>query len=105
MNSLQVDTVIEPNVTIMVLSGSADVSGSEELDRKLTVLSAQRPKVLIFDLSQLKFISSLAIGSLLRFTRGLTQTGGQIGLGAVRGRRSRRGRGRPGTHAGHQPEE
>ena len=80
MSGLTVEIVPNSNATIARLIGAADLNGSPELDRKLLGLSAQRPKVLIFDLSGLTFISSLAMGSLINVAHGLSKHGGKVAI-------------------------
>jgi anti-anti-sigma factor len=80
MDVLDVTIMVEPNATVVRFSGSADVSNVAALDQKLMVLSAQRPKCVIFDLGGLRFISSICMGSFIRFNHGLTRVGGCVSL-------------------------
>lgn len=84
MSGLTVEIIPNSHTTIARLIGAADLNGSAELDRKLLGLSAQRPKVLIFDLSGLTFISSLAMGSLINVAHGLSTHGGKVAVAAAR---------------------
>lgn len=83
MSALVVEIISNPSATLITLTGAADVSGSPELERKLTMVSAQRPKVAILDLSGLTFISSLCMGSLIQFGHGLTKRGSRVAVAAA----------------------
>jgi anti-anti-sigma factor len=83
MSGLAIEIVPNSHFTIARLIGAADVSGSPELDRKLLALTAQRPKLLILDLSGLTFISSLAMGSLINAAHSLTRHGGKVAVAAA----------------------
>jgi len=58
------------------VSGSAGFAEAEALERALAPALLQRPSRLILDLSELKFISSLAMGVLRRVSAS-TQTHGR----------------------------
>lgn len=83
MKSLNVQIIPHPQATIVALQGSADIAGTSDLDRALTVLSAQHPTQLVFDLSELKFISSLGMGLLIRFAHGMQSRGCSMRLAAA----------------------
>jgi anti-anti-sigma factor len=65
------------------LSGDAGVASVDELQRLLLPLSARRPVLLVLDLSGLEFISSLAMGALVAFQRGLKRHQCRVVLAAV----------------------
>jgi anti-anti-sigma factor len=59
---------------------AAQVAG---LDRELSKVLAKKPKIVVFEGSQLSFISSLALGSLIAFQRNMAKHGGQVRLAAL----------------------
>jgi anti-anti-sigma factor len=65
------------------LSGDAGVASADELQRLLLPLSARRPALLVLDLADLVFISSLTMGILVAFQRGLKPHQSQLVLAAV----------------------
>ena len=84
MSDLKVQTVAHPDGTVIVqLAGHADIAGAGVLERNLTFLSAKHPKHVIFDLSAVEFISSLAMGVIMQFRRGCTTWGGRVTLAAA----------------------
>ena len=67
---------------VLGLVGSADVTGALVLDQQLRRIVAQRPPLTVFDLSQMKYISSVGIGVLLNFRRHAEDWGGRVMLAA-----------------------
>jgi anti-anti-sigma factor len=67
---------------VVALVGSADVSAGAALDQQLAKLGARRPKRVVFDLSQLKYISSVCISLLLKFRTTMSGWGGKVTLAA-----------------------
>src|SRR4051794_33825402 len=65
---------------VLALVGSADVIGGQVLDQHLRKLVAARPRLVVFDLSHLKYISSVGIGVLLNFQRNSEDWGGKVRL-------------------------
>lgn len=53
---------------------------TDKLQHELTRIYAQRPKVLVFDLSKLSFVSSLGIGIFAEANRTLRGNSGQLKL-------------------------
>ena len=70
---LKVEVERLPAAAIIRLIGEANVQQSGQMERELTMLSALRPPQVVIDLSQLTFISSLALGMLVEFQRGLAR--------------------------------
>lgn len=65
--------------------GEAGLSNVDELSRQLAKISASRPTILVFDMSGLTFICSLAIGSFMELYRGVKNNGGQVRFAAMTG--------------------
>lgn len=65
--------------------GEAGLSNVDELSRQLLKVSALHPTVIVFDMSGLTFICSLAIGSFMELYRGVKNNGGQIRFAAMTG--------------------
>ena len=84
MANLQVQVVTRTDGPVVVsLIGQADIAGASVLERHLTFLSASHPRFVVFDMSELAFISSLAMGTLMQFRRGSQSWGGTITLAAA----------------------
>jgi anti-anti-sigma factor len=65
---------------IVRLTGEAGIRQVDELNAALLGLSAYRPTSVLLDLSGLSFLSSLAMGVLVSFRRGIVRAGGQVRL-------------------------
>ena len=76
----QINVVAEqtPKGLVAKIIGEANVHQVDELDRQLRVLTALGPKVVVLDLSSMSYISSMGIGSLLRFRNEIAQAGGTV---------------------------
>ena len=61
---LHIDQHDEDGVSVVVLRGEASVAEAQMLTEVIIPLAAERPAKLLFDLSQLRFISSLALGEM-----------------------------------------
>jgi len=62
------------------LRGEAGIAEAGKLEASLLPLSAQRPASVTFDLSELRFISSLGLGALIRYRRGAVRLGVRVCL-------------------------
>lgn len=65
MSNLNINQSTEPFGVLVTLSGRADLAADHDLAQLVTRLAAARPPVLIFDLSGLTLITSLALGHLV----------------------------------------
>jgi anti-sigma B factor antagonist len=74
----------EERRVIVRVKGDAGVGNVDELDRQLLKLTAARSALVVFDLADLRFISSLGLGILLNFHRNASHHGGRVRLAAVR---------------------
>lgn len=69
----------EPSkATVVTLTGDAGMVDIDVLDAGLKKVVAARPMLAIIDLSGLKFASSIALGKLIDFQRGITRHGGRV---------------------------
>jgi anti-anti-sigma factor len=65
---------------IVRLIGDAGVAVAEEMEAKLMELTADKPRLVVLDLAQLSFISSLGMGSLVNFHKAIHRQGGTVRL-------------------------
>jgi stage II sporulation protein AA (anti-sigma F factor antagonist) len=78
---VQIETV--PEAVIVHVKGECAIT-LQPLESVFLRLAAQRPKLVVLDLAGVTFISSLGMGSMLAFRRGLVSHSGQVRLAAVR---------------------
>jgi len=69
-----------PGEVIVRIGGEAGVDQTRELATALLGLSARRPVLVTLDLGGLRFISSLAMGILVAFRRGVVRATGRVHL-------------------------
>ena len=70
-----------PNgVEKIALTGRMDTAGAQEIDLRFTSLTATRPALIVVDLSQVSFLASMGIRTLLSAARGLGRRGGRMVL-------------------------
>jgi anti-anti-sigma factor len=77
---LQIQVERLPDSAMIRLIGEANVHSVDMLQQELTLLSALRPARVVVDLSGLTFVSSLALGVLVEFHRGLARNQVQVQL-------------------------
>ncbi len=66
MNNLNITSKVQDDVTLIKLAGSADMMSVSYLDKELASIVSAGNKFLVIDLSELAFICSMAIGSLIQ---------------------------------------
>jgi|ERR1017187_370150 anti-sigma B factor antagonist len=77
--SVSAQASVEGPFTVVSLTGEADAS-CRELAPALAALAAERPALLIVDLSGLRFIDSWALHTVLRTARDLRKAGSAVAL-------------------------
>lgn len=70
----------EHGVTVVTIKGDAGLAGAPELDQAMLRVSASKPDVMIFDVSELTFVSSLAMGSMVAASHPVIHRGGRCYL-------------------------
>lgn len=66
--------------TLVELSGEADVTDNDTLHSVLQAETRKKPGLLVLDLSQLRFLDSSALQTILRMNRELSHDGGLLAL-------------------------
>ena len=67
-----------PRGLVARIIGEAGVEQIDELDRELHMLTVLKPALVVLDLSQVPYVSSMGIGSLLRFRNEIATAGGKV---------------------------
>jgi len=84
LKALSVEANQHPSGLIIKIAGDAGVENIDTLERELTKLSAQKPPLIVFDLSGLDFIASLGMGALMSFRKGIARNGGTVRIAAAK---------------------
>jgi anti-anti-sigma factor len=77
---MAVEVVETPEGLVVRLSGEAGIPEAGALEAAVSRLVARRPACVTFDLSELRLISSLAMGVLVAFRRAATRAGARVCL-------------------------
>jgi anti-anti-sigma factor len=77
---LEIEVQTAPQGRVVRLRGEAGVAEAGILEASLLPLVAARPACVTFDLSQLVFISSLAMGALVTYRRAAVRAGSRVCL-------------------------
>ena len=72
-----------PRGLIVRIAGELGVDQIDELDRQLHLLVVLKPTLAVLDLTQVPFVSSMAIGSLVRFRNQVKEAGGRVALAGM----------------------
>ncbi len=83
MAKIEVQAEQTPRGLVARISGNGTVDQVDELDRELHLLTVLQPRLVVLDLSGVGFVSSMAMGSLLRFRNEIAQQGGKVALAAM----------------------
>ncbi len=66
VTQIAIDTGVDPTgAPIVILSGELDSSNAGSLESAVALITAERPELLTFDLSSLRFIDSAGIAVLI----------------------------------------
>ena len=79
---IEVGVTEAPGEVVVRVAGKGCVGQADALTAGLLGLSARRPPLVTLDLSGLTCVSSLAMGVLVTFRRGVVRAGGRVRLAA-----------------------
>ncbi|MCB9848959.1 MAG: STAS domain-containing protein [Phycisphaeraceae bacterium] len=82
MADLQIEEETRGDTVIVRFIGSADLESEADLHRAIVRLSAGHPRLLVADLSKLKFLASLAMGEFVALMSSIKQHGGKLVVAA-----------------------
>jgi anti-sigma B factor antagonist len=77
-HSLEINIERTAGAIIVRLKGEASVQNVDELERQLRPVAASAVELVVIDLSGLSFISSLGLGTMVQFDRGIARKGGTV---------------------------
>jgi len=72
-----------PEGIVVRIAGDAGLHSIDALQMQLNRLIAKRAPLVVFDLSELRFVSSLALGAFVEFNRGMNRNGCSVRLAAL----------------------
>jgi len=83
MDELRCEVYEEAGGMVLRLDGQFAYAAMEEFEKHVLRLLDRRPKLLVVDLSGVRFISSAGIGALLKLHRRMLPVGCQVKLAAA----------------------
>ena len=69
---------LDAGITLIRLDGRLDIEGAETLDQPLTYATSTHPARIAIDLSEVSFLASIGIRTLLSAARGQASRGGKL---------------------------
>ena len=83
--SMNIEAVRMENAVVLKLAGRMDVETTEEFDMACERLLHDGDTRVVVDLTELKYISSAGLGSILRFAKKIEAKGGAVPLCGLKG--------------------
>lgn len=83
MSEFMVDLQQRDEAVVVKMAGDASVASIDELERQFMKLHALRPKTVVLDMSDLNFIASIGMGTIVSLQRAVTRNGGTVKLAGV----------------------
>jgi len=83
IETMQIKTDDLPKGVVVRIAGDAGLQAIDALQAHLNRLMAKRVPLVVFDLSELRFVSSLALGAFVEFNRGMKRNGCAVRLAAL----------------------
>lgn len=81
---IKINTTERGNATIVTIRGDLSLGAIEEFEAAINTLAGKRPKLAVFDMTEVSFVSSLAMGSLVSLHHAMKSTsGGRIVLAGL----------------------
>jgi len=81
---IKITTAERDGATIITISGDLSLAAIEEFEVAINTLAGKRPKLAVFDMTAVSFVSSLAMGSLVSLHHSMkTTSGGRIVLAGL----------------------
>lgn len=71
---------LDGDITLIRLDGRLDIEGAQTLDQPFTYLTSTHPAKIAVDLSDVSFVASIGIRTLLAGARGQASRGGRLVL-------------------------
>jgi anti-anti-sigma factor len=78
MNPLHVEIYESPEAVVIRLEGEAGLAAAEGIQAPLNLVVARHPDVVILDLAGLLCATSLFLGTMVGFRRGIVRQGGRV---------------------------
>jgi anti-sigma B factor antagonist len=81
---LQVESNKKGNAVVVAIRGDAGMAFVGQLQQELSRVLEGKPELVVLDLTDLAFISSMGMGTLVNFRNGVGKIGGTVKLAALK---------------------
>ena len=85
-DGLRIDTTTTGSGPVVRVTGEVDLRTSPQLRRQLLQLLEQRPQRLVVDLSQVGYMDSSGVGTMVEIKRRIERDGGEVILSGLQTR-------------------
>lgn len=83
MSAIQVSSKVKGDALLISLKGDAGMASIDVLEPELSKICERKPSLAVLDMTGLTFISSMGMGSLVSFQRGVQRCGGKVRIAGL----------------------
>ena len=83
-SGLQVESKKKGKAVVVAIRGDAGMASVGQLQQELSRVLEGKPELVVLDLTDLAFISSMGMGTLVNFRNGVGKLGGTVKLAALK---------------------
>src|SRR4051794_20119529 len=83
-SGLQIESKKKGNAVVVAIRGDAGMASVGQLQQELSRLLEGKPELVVLDLTDLTFISSMGMGTLVNFRNEVSKAGGTVNLAALK---------------------
>lgn len=81
--TVRVESKKKGTALLVSLKGDAGMATIGQLQKDLSDICERKPQLTVLDMSELTFISSMGMGTLVSFLRGVEKCGGKVRIAAL----------------------
>lgn len=82
-SNLQITSKPKGDALLISIKGDAGMASMDVLERELSQICERKPALAVLDMTGLSFISSMGMGSLVTFQRGVQNCGGKVKIAGL----------------------
>ena len=82
-SGLQVESKKQGNAVVVAIRGDAGMAFVGQLQQELSRVLEGKPRLVVLNLTDLAFISSMGMGTLVNFRKGVEKCGGTVKIAAL----------------------
>jgi anti-anti-sigma factor len=82
-SNLQIETKKKGKAIVVTIKGDAGMAFIGQLQQELSRVCEAKPELVVLDMGELAFISSMGMGTLVNFKKGVEKCGGTVKIAAL----------------------